>query len=238
MCGRFTQHYTWSDLLRLYRLAGPARNLEPHYNIAPTDTADVVVLRERGLELVPMRWGLIPRWWKRTVKELPPNFNARAETVATKPMFRDAFKRSRCVVPASGYYEWEPAPTGKQPFYITSAGGPVLSIAGLWDQWRNPETGEKIVSCTLIVTAANDVTRAIHDRMPVLLAERDLEAWLAGKAGSEVLRPAPNDALRLWPVSRLVNRSGQHDDDPSLIAPVPQAMLEPAPTVARQGVLR
>jgi len=153
------------------------------------------------------------------IKELPATFNARAETVATKPMFRDAFKRSRCVIPASGYYEWQPTPTGKQPYYITAADGAPLSFAGIWDQWHNVETGERIASCTIIVTAANDATRMIHDRMPVVLAEPDLESWLAGNAGPEMLRPAPSEAIRLWPVSRRVNRTGQADD-PSLIEPL------------------
>jgi putative SOS response-associated peptidase YedK len=96
----------------------------------------------------------------------------------------------------------------------------VLSIAGLWDQWKDPETGEPVLSCTLIVTAANDFTRCIHDRMPVLLGQHDLDAWLTGKAGVELLRPAPNDILRMWPVSKRVNVSGRGDDDPSLIEPI------------------
>lgn len=225
MCARFTQHATWSDLIRLYRLTGPARNLQPHYNVAPTDRAEVIVAGGHGLELVPMRWGLIPWWWKKPLKELPATFNARAESVATKPMFRDPFRRSRCIIPISGYYEWRPAPDGRQPFYVTSAAGPVLSIAGLWDQWRNPETDEKTASCTIIVTEANDSTRPIHDRMPSLLAESDQARWLTGAGGTELLRPAPDNALRFWPVSRRVNRSGQHDDDPSLISP----MVEPGP---------
>lgn len=229
MCARFTQHATWSDLIRLYRLTGPARNLEPHYNIAPTDRAEAIVARGSGHELVPMRWGLIPWWWKKPLKELPATFNARAETVATKPMFRDPFKRSRCIIPASGYYEWKAAPDGRQPFYIASVTGPVLSIAGLWDQWRSPDTGEKIASCTIVVTRANELTRPIHDRMPVLLAEPDLEPWLSGAAGPELLQPAANDVLRLWPVSRRVNRSGQHDDDPSLIAPAVERGQGPLP---------
>ena len=96
----------------------------------------------------------------------------------------------------------------------------MLSIAGLWDQWKDPETGEAISSATLIVTAANDFTRPIHDRMPVLLGQQDLDAWLTGKAGVELLRPAPNDLLRMWAVSKRVNVSGRGDDDPSLIEPV------------------
>ena len=151
---------------------------------------------------------------------MPSTFNARAETVAEKPMFRSAFKRSRCIVPASGYYEWRPAEGGKQPYFISAADGSVLSIAGLWDEWRDPATSEAVLSCTAIVTAANDFTRGIHDRMPVLLGSHDLDAWLIGKAGAELLRPAPNDLLRMWPVSKRVNVSGRGDDDPSLIEPV------------------
>jgi putative SOS response-associated peptidase YedK len=166
------------------------------------------------------RWGLIPGWWKKTAKEVPSTFNARAETVAQKPMFRSAFKRTRCIVPASGYYEWQPVEEGKQPYFITAADGEVLSIAGLWDQWKDPETGAAISSATLIVAAANDFTRRIHDRMPVLLERQDHDAWLTGKAGVELLRAAPNDLLRMWPVSKRVNVSGRGDDDPSLIEPV------------------
>ncbi len=107
MCGRFTQHYPWREIVALYRLTRSAINLQPRYNIAPTTIIDVVIPRGGDrLELVPMRWGLIPSWWKKTAKEAPSTFNARAETVARKPMFRAAFKRSRCVIPASGYYEW------------------------------------------------------------------------------------------------------------------------------------
>ena len=96
----------------------------------------------------------------------------------------------------------------------------MLSIAGLWDEWRDPATSEAVLSCTVIVTAANDFTRGIHDRMPVLLGSHDLDAWLIGKASAELLRPAPNDLLRMWPVSKRVNVSGRGDDDPNLIEPV------------------
>jgi len=174
MCGRFTQSYTWRELVELYRLTQPARNLRPRYNIAPTTAIDVLRLAETGPELVPMRSGLIPGWWKKTAKEVPSTFNARAETVAQKPMFRSAFKRTRCIVPASGYYEWRAVEGGKQPYFISATDGGVLSIAGLWDEWRDPETSEPVLSATLIVTAANDFTRAIHDRMPVLLGQSDL----------------------------------------------------------------
>jgi putative SOS response-associated peptidase YedK len=128
-------------------------------------------------------------------------------------------------VPASGYYEWRPAEGGKQPYFISAAYGAVLSIAGLWDQWKDPETGEAISSATLIVTAATDFTRRIHDRMPVLLERHDLDAWLTGKAGVELLRSAPNDFLRMWPVSKRVNASGRGDDDPSLIEPLEDSAI-------------
>jgi putative SOS response-associated peptidase YedK len=117
----------------------------------------------------------------------------------------------------TGYYEWRAAGGGKQPYFISAADGAVLSIAGLWDQWKDPLTGETISSCTLIVTGANDFTRSVHDRMPVLLEHRDLDFWLTGKAGAELLRPAPNDLLRIWPVSTRVNATGRGDDDPSLV---------------------
>jgi putative SOS response-associated peptidase YedK len=220
MCGRFTQSYTWRELVELYQLTQPAPNLRPRYNIAPTTSIAVLRLADAGPELVPMRWGLIPGWWKKTAKEVPSTFNARAETAAQKPMFRSAFKRTRCIVPTSGYYEWRAVEGGKQPYFISAADGGVLSIAGLWDEWKDPQAGETIVSCTLIVTRANDFTRPIHDRMPVLLGRQDHDAWLTGKAGAELLRSAPNYLLRMWPVSKRVNVSGRGDDDPGLIEPV------------------
>jgi putative SOS response-associated peptidase YedK len=104
MCGRFTQRYTWSKVLEFMRVFGPARNLQPHYNIAPTMTVGVIRLDESGKrELVPMRWGLIPASWVKSLKEISATFNARAESVADKPMFRDAFRGKRCIIPASGF---------------------------------------------------------------------------------------------------------------------------------------
>jgi putative SOS response-associated peptidase YedK len=144
---------------RLYDLTAAARNLQAHYNIAPMDTVEVARPADVGTELVPMRWGLIPYWWKKPVKQLPATFNARAEGIASKPMFRDAFKRRRCIIPASGYYEWIKRPDGKQPYFISAADGGVLSFASLWDRWKSPETSEPATSCTIIVTDANALTR-------------------------------------------------------------------------------
>jgi putative SOS response-associated peptidase YedK len=148
---------------------------------------------------------------------VPASFNARAESVADKPMFRDAFKRHRCVIPASGYYEWLKRPDGRQPYFIAAADGSVLSFAGLYDRWKNPENGERMASCTIIVTDANELTRPIHDRMPVVLDKADIGRWLRGEAGTELLRPAADDRFRMWPVSRRVNKTGTGDDDPTLL---------------------
>jgi putative SOS response-associated peptidase YedK len=217
MCGRFTQRYTWDEIQDLYGLMGAARNLQAHYNIAPTDTIDVVTPAGDGANrLVPMRWGLIPSWWKKTIKEVPATFNARAETILGKPMFRDVFRRHRCIIPASGYYEWLKVPAGKQPYYFSAADGGVLSIAGLWDRWSDPATGEPVISCTMVITDANALVSPIHDRMPVLLEPGDFPTWLAGAGGIELLRPAADNTLRVWPVSRRVNRTGSGDDDPTL----------------------
>jgi len=168
--------------------------------------------------LIPsMRWGLIPNWWKKPLKQLPASFNARAESVADKPMFRDAFRRHRCIIPASGYYEWIKRPDRRQPYFISAADGGVLSFAGLWDRWKNPETSGLMTSCTIIVTDANALTRSIHDRMPVVLDKVDIGPWLKGAGGTELLPSAAEDRLRMWPVSRRVNKTGSGDDDPTLL---------------------
>jgi putative SOS response-associated peptidase YedK len=176
MCGRFTVKATWAELLALYRptMDAPPHNLRPRYNVCPTDPVDVVTAGEGKRELVTMRWGLVPWWWSKPLKELRmATFNARAETAEAKPVFRDAFKRSRCLIPMSGYYEWQNTPSGKQPWYFTARdGSSILTAAGLWDEWKNRETGERIKSCTMIVGEPSDFTVDIHDRMPVFLTKK------------------------------------------------------------------
>ena len=152
-------------------------------------------------------------------------FNARAESVETKPFFRDAFKRTRCLIPVSGYFEWQDTPSGKQPWYFTARdGSPALTIAGIWDEWKNRKTGERLKSCAMIITEPNEVVAEVHDRMPVLLAERDFEPWLTGDVGAELLTPAPNDLLQKWPVSKRVNSSRADDNDSTLIEKVELAV--------------
>jgi putative SOS response-associated peptidase YedK len=221
MCGRFTVKATWAELVALYRLTldRPSHNLQPRYNICPTDPIDVVTERDGKRDFVPMRWGLMPWWWPKPLKELhAATFNARAETVADKPFFRDAFKRSRCLIPMSGYYEWKNTSDGKQPWYFTVGNGsPFLTAAGLWDEWKDRETGVRLRSCTMIITEPNDFAAEIHDRMPAFLTREQFEPWLSGKAGAEYLKPVPNDFLQRWPVSRRVNSSKADADDATLI---------------------
>jgi putative SOS response-associated peptidase YedK len=124
MCGRFTVKMTWAEIVTLYKLTvdRPPHNLQPRYNVCPTDPIDVVTERDGKRDLVRMRWGVVPWWWSKPLKELRmATFNARAETVETKAVFRDAFKRSRCLIPMSGYYEWQNTPGGKQPWFFHGA---------------------------------------------------------------------------------------------------------------------
>jgi putative SOS response-associated peptidase YedK len=137
--------------------------------------------------------------------------------IAVMNVHNAALKRHRCIIPASGYYEWLKRPDGRQPYFISAADGGVLGFAGLWDRWKNPETGEPVISCTIIVTNANELTRPIHDRMPVVLDKANIRPWLSGESGTELLRPAAEDRLRMWPVSRRVNKTGQGDDDSTLL---------------------
>jgi len=221
MCGRFTQRYTWTEVHTFLSVFGTPLNLRPRYNIAPTTPVDVVRLDAEGRrELVSMRWGLVPYFWKRTLKEVPATFNARAETVADKPMFRDAFKRRRCIIPASGFYEWTGGKNDKAPHLFSAAdGSPILAFAGLWERWKSPE-GEEVLSCTIIVSGASAWMAPYHDRMPVLLREANFARWLSGEAGPEVLQPAAESALREWTVDRRLNKTGEGDDDPTIVEPV------------------
>lgn len=219
MCGRFTHHYTWREIHDLYGLTSTPSNLEPRYNVCPTQRIPVVLEGGQGRVLATMRWGLIPAWWSKPLKEMRlATFNARAETVAEKPFFRSAFKKNRCLIPVSGYYEWHDAPGGKQPYYFTAAdGAPVLTIAGIWDAWKDKESGEEVPSCAMIIAEANAWMSDIHDRMPVLLQPSQFDDWLSGKAGVEALKPAADDLLRRWPVSKRVNSSRADGSDASLI---------------------
>jgi putative SOS response-associated peptidase YedK len=193
------------ELFQLLRLP----ELQPRYNIAPTQP--VAVIRQRGSarELSLMRWGLIPSWAKDPAIG-SRMINARAETVATKPSFRAAFKRRRCLIPADGFYEWQKRDgRTKQPFYIGLKDEQPFAFAGLWESWTAAD-GSEIESCTVITTAANDLLRELHDRMPVILDEDDYPRWLDPKPVSadnlqSLLHPFPSERMRFYPVNTVVN---------------------------------
>jgi len=228
MCGRFTDLYTWEQIYAYYDLIGqtPA-NWGPSFNVCPTDPVGTILLRDGTRRFERLRWGLVPAWWSKPLKELRlATFNARAETVDTKPFFRGAFRRRRCLIPVSGYYEWQylDGPKKPQPWYFTAAdGSPVLTTAGLWDEWRDRQSGETVRSCTMIITDSNQFVAEVHDRMPVLLRPQQFDAWLDGSAGKEVLVPAPEDMLVKRPVSKRVNSSRAPKEDATLIEPVASA---------------
>jgi putative SOS response-associated peptidase YedK len=215
MCGRFTQSYTWQQLMALYELTNALiPNLRPSWNLAPTQDAGVITRGESGLTYQTMRWGLIPSWAK-DEKIGGQCINARLETAPEKPAFRAAFKARRCVIPASGYYEWKAMPNGlskkplKQPFYITHKDGDLLTFAGLWERWRDHLT------FTILTTEASAVTQDLHGRMPVMLDKQGIQDWLSG--GDPRPSPVVDAALTLWPVSPAMNKPNL--DTPACVAP-------------------
>ena len=217
MCGRFTQYYSWRELVEMYDLTGTPQNIEERYNIAPTSDVWTIRADGKGRYASRMRWGLIPPWWKEGDKQLA-TFNARAESVASKPTYRSAFKARRCIVPMSGFYEWLTEGKTKRPHYITLASGEPMSVAGLWEM-REIE-GQELHSCTIITTDANDAMSRVHNRMPVILGRYSLDAWLHARAGEDVLKPCPSNWLKIEEVSQRVNRTKDGYDDPDCIKPL------------------
>jgi putative SOS response-associated peptidase YedK len=214
MCGRFTQTFTWAELQEFYGLLNElAPNLRPCWNVAPTQDIGVIGAKEGGgLGFTRMRWGLVPSWAK-DLSGGAKMINARSDGVAVKPAFREAFQKRRCVIPASGFFEWKGAGSAKTPYFISSATGEPLSLAGLWERWKSPE-GEWVRTCTIITTDANAAMAPLHHRMPVILGRADVDRWL-GEGGTALLRPAPEDWLRHWPVSTRVN--SVKNDAPDLV---------------------
>ena len=218
MCGRFTLRTPAHRLAEAFGVR-ELPNLRPRYNIAPSQ--DVVAIRRaaEGRELALLRWGLIP-FWAKDAAIGNRMINARAETVAEKPAFRAAFRRRRCLIAADGFYEWRKTDGGaKQPYYIRLADDAPFAFAGLWERWAPPDD-DAVESCTLITTAANDLLKPIHDRMPVILAPSDHDAWLDAEAPSAeaLLRPYPADDMIAVPIGRLVN--DPRSDEAACIAPL------------------
>jgi len=220
MCGRFAQ-FTSGDVLEAqFEATYAGERLPARYNVAPGTPILVCRVDQQGRRhLMPVHWGLIPSWAKDR-KVGYRTINARAETVTEKPAFRAAFRRRRCLIPADGFYEWQAAPGGKQPFFIRHHTGRPLAFAGLWERWTDPERGEPLESATIIVTRANAQLQPIHARMPVILDPSDYETWLdpqnlAGEPLQALLQPFAEDALISYAVSRRVNRP--QEDDAGLI---------------------
>lgn len=225
MCGRYTLTETNPDVLAEVFDLPEVPDLAPRYNVAPTQPVATIVRDADSARnrLAIMSWGLIPSWAKDRSWQ-SKLINARGETVHEKPSFRSAFKRRRCLVVADGFYEWQAQPSGpKQPLYITLTDHAVFGLAGLYEFWTDPATGDEVVSCTIITTAANDLLAPVHDRMPVILPRERYADWLDPAlddplAARSMLGSYPAAQMNLYPVSRDVNRVS--NDGPELIARV------------------
>lgn len=216
MCGRYTLYHDEEDLTELLGLDSFAWS--PRYNIAPTQVVPIVRVRGGVRERHDARWGLVPGWAKDPAAFRALLFNARSETVAEKPAFRDAARRARCVLPASGFYEWRPEQAGaKQPYYVRRRDGAPLVFAGLYAE--RPGT-EVAFSATILTTRPNETMAELHDRMPVVLDPRDARRWLDPDTTDpasvqDLLVPCPAEWLESYPVDRAVGRV--HVDDPRLV---------------------
>jgi len=226
MCGRYVTpgqaeiergwHYGWPG-------NSPERDIARIvYNAAPTQRLPVFRIHaERGPELVRLRWGLIPSWAKDAAIGARM-INARGETVAEKPAFRAAFRRRRCLVPMKGFYEWKKTASGKLPHYIYLKNADIFASAGLYEYWPGRDGAEPVESYTIITTEANDMMAKLHDRMPVILAEKDHAAWLDPKNEGKgtlqaLLKPYPPGEMLAYPVSTRVNNP--KNDDQELLSP-------------------
>lgn len=222
MCGRFTLRTPLNVLISQFeaQLGGPLQ-LAIRYNVAPTQQIPVIRLKDGHRELTTMRWGLIPSWAKDT-KVGFSGINARGDTVASKPAFRAAYKKRRCLVLADGYYEWKTEGKAKLPQLYEIDGGKPFAFAGLWEQWWGPEKSDDppLESCTIVTTDANELARQVHDRMPVILDPPDYDAWLdpANQDAGYMLDGIPPDRMTVRPVSTFVNNARHEGEE--CIAPL------------------
>jgi putative SOS response-associated peptidase YedK len=204
MCGRFTLRHP--RRVRLHGTPPPELfDIDPRFNIAPSQKVWGITERGDGPELGLFDWGLIPSW----SKEPSGIINARAETLEEKPSFSDSFQRRRCLIPADGFYEWKKRGKNRQPYYFQLRDEAPFLFAGIWDRWR--ADGVSVVSCAIITTTPNDLLREIHDRMPVILQPECLDAWLNPRTDpaelKRMLNPFPAEEMKSHPVSSDVNHA-------------------------------
>ena len=218
MCGRFSLAGSvdvYADYFSVERVA--LESLTPSWNIAPTDRVAVVAEHDQVRALGTMRWGLVPHWQPVETAKDPTSLrlergqiNARAETVANRPAFRDSFRRKRCLIPADGFYEWELRNGRKVPHWIFRADGYPLGFAGIWASWRHPDSGEWLRSCAIVTTVAVGPIAPLHDRMPVALVPEVWDAWLDRDqldpdAAAGLLQPIQDDLWMTVEVGQAVN---------------------------------
>lgn len=221
MCGRFVQSQAaekYAEFLGVHDIR--VDPLPPSYNVAPTDHVYAVAEHEGERLLGTFRWGLLP-FWAKDKKMGARNINARVETAATKATFKESLAKRRCLIPVDGFYEWQKRDKGKLPHYIYNADGTPLVLAGLWSSWKDPDTGERLRTCTILTGAPNDLVAPIHDRMPVAIPEEAWGSWLDrdlvdATAAAALLGVYPAGKLAVHPVSTLVNKVA--NNTPDLIA--------------------
>ncbi|NNF51764.1 MAG: SOS response-associated peptidase [Gammaproteobacteria bacterium] len=220
MCGRYAFYLPHEAMVRLFDLADDAPEVAPRYNIAPSNFVPVIRHdKQAERKLGMLHWGLVPHWAK-DKKIGYRMINARSETVREKPSFRNAFRRRRCLVPVSGFYEWKKTGESKTPYFISMSDAEGFAFAGLWERWHENDDADPLDSVTICTTEANVHIAEIHQRMPVILKPGDYDAWLSREnSGDDVtyalLKPWPRDNLQAWPVSTAVNRP--QNDRPDLI---------------------
>ena len=225
MCGRVRLSSDVSEIKLVFSIPPdrPTPNFAPSWNVAPTDPLPIVLHDSKAGQrrLALMRWGLVP-FWAKDIKVGFANINAKAEGIDTRPAFREAFQRRRCLVPVDNFYEWQKTATGKQPYAIALADRGLMALAGLWENWRSP-AGERIRSFAIVTTTPNELCAAIHNRMPVVLAPEAWPVWL-GEEPAELpelkalLAPYPSDEMTAWPVSPRVG--SVKNNDAGLIEPI------------------
>ena len=221
MCGRYGIYLPPDELARQFGTVGALPNFAPSWNVAPSRQAPVIRLHprtgERHLDL--LGWGFIPHWTK-TLKSARKPINARIESAGASPMFRDAVRERRCLVPADVFYEWYDDPErGKQPYAFARRDGRPMALAGLWDGWKDGD-GQVVRSFVILTSAANGFMAPIHDRMPVIVERQDWAAWLGGTGSDPAQRVHPSDegTLRNWPIGTRVN--SPRNDGPEILDPV------------------